>query len=1543
MSSSREDANDVAIIGMSGRFPGARSIDEFWANLRSGRECISRFTADDLAASGVDPAALSYPGYVNAGGVVEDIDLFDAAFFGFNAREAEITDPQQRLFLECSWEALEQAGYDPHRYNGPIGVYGGVGMSRYLFQILTNPELMAAVGQVQIVLGNDKDHLTTRVAYKLNLKGPAITVQTACSTSLVAVALAYQSLVDVQCDMALAGGVTIGLPQKAGYVYQPGGINSPDGYCRAFDAEALGTVGGNGVGVVLLKRYEDAIADRDAIHAVIRGAALNNDGSVKVGYTAPSIEGQAAAIATAQAIANTPPETITYIEAHGTGTPLGDPIEIAALTQVFRASTRRTGFCAIGSVKTNIGHLDCGAGVAGLIKAVLALKHRELPPSLHFKHPNPRIDFAGGPFYVNTTLKAWDPPSLPRRAGVSSFGIGGTNAHVVLEEAVQEPESTGLRTDALVTLSARSASALDAASRNLARHLQTTDSGIFDVAYTTAVGRRAFAFRRAVVASDAQSAIRSLSAAAPIAAASGPRKIAFLFPGQGVQYIQMGATLLRTEPVFREHVEECVERLRPLVGFGLDEVIYPSSAAAAAAAERLNETATTQPALFVIEYALARLLDTWGLRPQAMLGHSIGEYVAACLSGVFSLDDALALVVQRGALMQRMPGGAMLAVSLPELELLPLVGPALDVATINARSQTVLSGPFAAIVEVEAQLAAARIPCRRLTTSHAFHSRMMSGAAEALVDAVARVERRPPDRPFLSNVTGDWISPAFAMDPVYWARQLRQTVRFDDGLSRLVADPEWAIVEVGPGVTLSTLARQHPDRRHEQIVTATMPHARDARSDAVALLDAIGSLWQHGVDVNWDAFYSRERRRRVHLPTYPFERQRYWVEPRPAAAPAPDTAAELVRPAEMSRWLYQPAWQPVPARPSIPLSPGSRWLIFEDRSGLAPAVAEGLRALGQDVLTVAPGEEFARTEERRYQINPARAEDLKQLFAALEREGGLPPSIVHMEAVTHTEPAGLFDNGETVFASLLFVAQELGRVRTPQPTQLIIVSNGLHAIAATDHVAPGKALLLGPVRVVPQELPHVRCRSIDVALTYNGSSIDGVAKSLLAEFQCQPADPVMALRGGSRFAQTFRAAPEMANAGDPRLRRAGVYLVTGGFGGIGQALAMYLSRTVAARLVLVGRSTLPPREGWDSWLQTHDAADRTSRAIRQIRALEETGAEVLALQADVADEAAMRRVFESAVARFGALHGVIHCAGVAGGGMIQRKTTAAALQVMAPKLAGTRVLDSLTRQMDLELFVVCSSLSSVLGGFGQIDYCAANAFLDAFAAARARSARGRTVAIAWDTWREVGMAVETAVPHELAAVRQQHLAQGLSTEEGVRAFAAAVAGGAPNVMVSTIDLTARRQGHLGGPTSQTQAQPAPRPSISQTLAPHPRPELEIAFIAPRDEAEKKVAAIWQEMLGVAPIGVNDDFFALGGHSLLAVQVVSRLREAFDVDVPVHLLFDAPTVAELSRSLSPVSGDANPNVEMDRIVDFVEQLSDDEVRRMLGEAPPENPA
>lgn len=898
----RDPSQVIAIVGMAGRFPGAASVEEYWSNLCRGVESITFFSDRELVEAGVPAELRESPRYVPARSVLDDIESFDAELFGFSPREAEVMDPQLRIFLECAWEALERAGCDPERYGRPIGVYAGVSMNTYLLQyLLKNPAVLQSTSALQLRILNDKDFLTTWVSYRLGLRGPSMAVQTACSTSLVAVHVACQSLLSFECDAALAGGVAVAVPQRHGYLYEEGSIFSPDGHCRPFDAAAQGTVSGNGAGLVLLKRLEDALADGDPVHALIRGTAVNNDGSLKMGYLAPSTDSQAEAIAAAQSLADVSPETLGYIETHGTGTQLGDPIEVAALTRVFREGTDRRAFCALGSVKSNIGHLDQAAGVVGLIKAALAVEHGLIPPSLHFENPNPEIDFAESPFYVNTRLAEWHANGHPRRAGVSSFGVGGTNAHVVIEQPPPRSPSGLSRTRQLLLLSARTPAALDALTRNLGRWLgeaaaqePTSRPALADVAWTLQVGRRELEHRRALVCEGLEDAAAILCGTSSGRLRTGRREkerrsVAFLFPGQGSQYPDMGLELYRSEPVFRNEVDRCCELLAPRLGFDLRSVLYPGLTGSAPDPGRLAQTSIAQPALFVVEHALARLWMQWGIEPKAMIGHSLGEYVAACIAGVLTLEDALAAVSARGRLMQGLRRGSMLSVEMAEEELAPLLGERLSLAAVNGPRLCVVSGLEEEVESLRRSLEERGIEAHRLHTSHAFHSSLMDPVLAALTRELERIELRPPEIPFISSVTGTWITDGEATDPSYWARQLRQTVRFADGAATLLRDVDAALLEVGPGRTLSTFVRaQAGAGAAPRTVVTSLRHARDERSDLEHLLDALGRLWIAGTSVDWQGFYAGEERRREVLPTYPFDRKRYWID---RIEPAGETVA----------------------------------------------------------------------------------------------------------------------------------------------------------------------------------------------------------------------------------------------------------------------------------------------------------------------------------------------------------------------------------------------------------------------------------------------------------------------------------------------------------------------------------------------------------------------------------------------------------------------------------------------------------------------------
>ncbi|QDL10795.1 polyketide synthase [Brasilonema octagenarum UFV-E1] len=1933
------NGSEIAIIGMAGRFPGAKNVEEFWQNLQSGVESISFFSDEELLSSGIEKAVLSDPNYVKARAVLEDVELFDASFFGFNPREAEVSDPQQRLFLESAWQAIENAGYNSETYEKSIGVYAGTSINSYFFNLYSNQNLINSVDSFQLLIGSDKDFLTTRVSYKLNLTGPSYTVQTACSTSLVAVHLACQSLLNGECDMALAGGVSISASRKAGYFYKDGAIGSPDGHCRAFDAKAQGTVSGEGVGIVVLKRLEDALADGDSIHAVIKGSAINNDGSFKVSYTAPRIDTQAKVIRTAQVVAEVEPETITYIEAHGTGTSLGDPIEIAALTQAFRSSTEKKGFCAIGSVKTNIGHLDAAAGVTGLIKTVLALKHQKIPPSLHFEQPNPQIDFANSPFYVNTILSEWKTNGTPRRAGVSSFGIGGTNAHVILEEAPAIETSATSRPWQLLLLSAKTSTALETATTNLTTHLQQhPDLNLADVAYTQSVGRRAFDHRRMVVSQDINDAVKALSIIDPQRVFThyqqpSNRPVVFMFSGQGTQYVNMGRELYQSQPIFTQAVDNCCELLKPHLGLDLRHVLYPNEAQKDRATEQLQQTFVAQPALFSIEYALAQLWMAWGVHPETMIGHSIGEYVAATLAGVFSLEDALALVAKRGRLMQQLSTGEMLSVQLPEQEVQPLLGTEMSLAATNGPAYCVVSGPTGAIERLHQKLQEKGIGCRKLHTSHAFHSQMMEPILEPFSHSLQKVTLNPPKIPFVSNVSGTWITAAEATHPKYWVKHLRQTVRFSSGIAELIKTHERILLEIGPGRTLSTFAKQH--HVDDLVVLTSIRHPQEQHSDVAFLLNTLGRLWLFGVKVDWSGFYANEQRHHIPLPTYPFERQRYWIErqkqellgelqPRPTAtqlwkylveagkvqacasitsideqtylankqsldnlctayinlalsnngafsnsndqysleelferyhiipryqqllcrwldvlvqqghlqqkddlytnlvpcstdylnalveevkirwvdrphilnlvtecgenlpsvlcgeqeplglyfsaaektagsskpelfldtyfkaiirasmeqvvkllppdvnlrileigggqgivttelltvlppkqtkytftdvggwflnraqekfsaypfveyrfldiqkppteqgysnhsvdvvvavnvlhvtqnmgetlehvrsllAPggflllweitepqlefditdgllmnpvedkgrsrgnpflskeqwqqalqehgfvevavlsnteafehhvfvaqasasadfsAPTAFTTLVEPkdadqirqvsldkkSDIANWFYIPSWKrsmpPQPLKSAVETTQSDCWLVFVDECGLGETMVKRLANSGQDVITVKVGEQFSSQKELSYTINPRQRDDYDALLQELRAQGKVPKTIVHLWSVTqdsHAESAiESLDKAEALgFYSLLFLAQALGENNQTDSVEIGIVSNNMQEVTGSEVLCPEKALVLGPVKVIPQEYPNITCRSIDVVIPAKQSrQEDQLIEALQGELITQTSDQVIAYRGTHRWVQDFQ--PVRLEGGSfekTRLREQGLYLITGGLGGVGLALAEYLAQTVQAKLVLIGRSPFPDRDEWSQWLSTHDQHDSVSLKIQKLQALEALGAQIMVVSADVANLEQMSVVLKQVNHQFGQIHGVIHAAGVYGGGMIQLTTKEAAASALAPKVRGTRVLETVFKDTELDFFVMCSSLSSFQGTPGMMDYTAENAFLDAFAHYSASQNGTFTKSINWDRWNSIGMAAAVEARHK--EITGEDLTAGMTYEEGIEAFRRILHNSTvPQLIVSTQDFLTKIQ-----PKKSVKSLEEQLALVSRAKSTHKRPNLANAYVAPRNEVERTLVDIWQQLLGIELLGIHDNFFELGGDSLFATQLVSQLCKTFQIELPYKNFFDSPTVAELAEVIVQKLAQQTDDEALAQALADIEQLSEDEVLTIL---------
>jgi acyl transferase domain-containing protein len=1487
----QDGGSAIAIIGMAGRFPGARDVEAFWSNLRHGVHSITFFSDDELREAGVDPRLAADPSFVPAGGRIEDEDRFDAAFFGYTPREADVLDPQHRVFLETAWEALENAGYEPG--GGTVGVYAGSPANDYLSHLLARPDLVEALGAFQLSLANGRDYLATHAAHRLNLRGPAVNVHTACSTGLVAVHVACQALASGECDLALAGGVAIHVGQR-GYQHTPGGIASPDGYCRAFSADAAGLVGGDGVGIVVLKRLADAVADGDAIRAVIRGSAINNDGAQKVGFTAPSVEGQAAVIEEALGVADVDPETVGYVEAHGSGTALGDPVEVAALTQAF-GETRRTQFCALGSVKTNVGHLDAAAGATGLIKAALAVERGEIPPSLHYAGPNPEIDFASSPFFVNTELRPWPGDgAAPRRAGVSSFGIGGTNAHVVLEQAPAPVPSRPAREWQLLPVSARTPAALDAAAARLAAHLRAhPEQPLCDVAWTLQAGRKGFEHRRAVVARTGAEAADALDARTPDRVFGGTApgegsRVAFLFPGLGSHYPAMGKGLYAAEPVFRETVDRCAEILRPHLGLDLREILYPAGAEAENAAAKpaidlrallgragaapddpgagLNATRVAQPALFVTEYALAKLWMSWGVRPAAMVGHSLGEYVAATVAGVWSLEDALLLTAERARIVSQLPPGGMMGVNLPPDQVGEfLTGSSLDIGALNGPSITVFSGPVEELEAVQAVMEQRGIVWRRLPLQHAFHSRMMEPVAERVAELLRSVKLHAPKLPFASSVTGRWITAGQATDPAYWSRHLVSTVRFGEGVETLAAAGIRVLLETGPGHGLRMLASQLDVWGDEQpTVVASMRHAYEHQPDAAHVLGAAGRLWAAGVPVDWKAVHAHERLRRVPLPTYPFERRRHWID-RPAAGASPSRTSA-------GGLLHLPGWRRAPLAARTDAEP-SRWLVLADEGGIGGRLARRLRSRGHTVAVAEAGDYWGRVGDSVYTVRPGAAADLAALREALGAADALPSHVVQLWGIGPAEGEGFEQSQARGFASVAALATAFaGDVPDLRVT---VVTEGVQDLAGGEPVSPARAAVLGACAALPREHAGAVCRTVDVRLHPGGE--ERLADQLLAEVTAGAGDPEAALRGGARWVRSWEPAP--VSADDAGLRADGGYVFSGVLTSTGWSLVEHLTRTVGARVALVVDPALPERDAWDDFLANTSPHAPVAHTIAWLRAAEERGVAPLLLRAPVDDAAALRAALDRAREALGALHGIVHAPGLGAAAEYAtlvdagRRPIAPALAPIDRELAALRTA---TAGMELDFVLLQSSVVPAAGGSGMGLAAAAYALVDGWAQ-HVSAEGGPWTSAGWDRWRVDGEGDAAA-------------GEGILAAEGVRAFGRLAAmAGEPRVVVANRDPA----------TLGTKRESAPSRAAGDEAL-HPRPASSGDFHPPTTPAEERLAQVWSELFGIGEIGVRDDFFQLGGHSLLGMQLVSRVRSLFTVELPLAAIFEAPTIAGLAE-------------------------------------------
>lgn len=1467
------NAGRIAIIGMACRLPGIGNVDALWQALIEGHDTARPIDEATLRDRHVAETDLRDPHYVRSTRSLEGIEDFDAAFFGITPRAASFMDPQQRVFLECCHETLESAGYPGGDEARAIGVFAGSAFSTYMLHHILPGRRGEALNETLLehAHGNDKDYLTTLVSYRLNLVGPSISVNTACSSALVAVVEACKALLGHDCDMALAGGVRLDLPAGVGYRHRKGGILSPDGLCRPFDVAANGTAFADGAGVVLLKRYDDALADGDHVYATIDGYASNNDGSAKAGYTAPGPRGQEQVLREALAFAGVAPEAIGFIEAHGTGTPVGDPIEFSALAKVYPPSATGRPYCAVGSAKANFGHLNTAAGIVGLMKATLAVYHGVLPRQIHLTREHPALGIEGSAFHIPRDTVSWPADGRERRAGVSSFGIGGSNAHVILGQP-RARAATPASGPVLLVLSAGSEAALDHQARQLAAHVRAhPEQSMADVAFTLQQGRRAHAFRAALVAVDRAEAVGQLEQGIGGASRTAVApKVIWLFPGQGSQVAGMARTLYASEPSFRDEVDRC---LLALAGQPTENDVR--AALFDEAAPRANETEVAQPALFIMTYALSQVCRQRGWTPDAMLGHSLGEYVAACIAGVMSITDAVRLVALRGRLTQAQAPGSMLAVAAPASAMQDHLHGDVVLAAINGSESVVLAGPTDVLEALAARLDQDGVATRSLMTSHAFHSPSMSDAAAGLRTALATISLSPPRHRYVSNLTGNWIEDAQATDPDYWVRHMLGTVRFAEGLATASAGQPVVFLEVGPGRALSQLVRRQL-RSGDRVVTLLDPaHVGDERR----MLVATGQLWCAGLHVRWP---SSKGLGRVPLPTYAFERERHWLDPTGEPAVPKDRSATRN---PIQAWFYAPSWKLL-RRPQPPATPNERVLVFGAGHG---GVAEAWRVAGHDVRHIAPT-----------MIDVDAPADFIALFDRLRANAWLPRRVVFAWQAEGMAPA-------TALVGLLHLAQALSPQVLDAAPALDVLSADAFRVDGSEKLVPEAAMLAGAARVVADELHFIEVGVID---------IDTSTTLPWATLTQVPTDQarVMALRRGGLWAELCEPV-SLSSEEDTQICDGGNYLVTGGLGGIGKAVTRWLARTPGIRIALFGRRGLPERTAWPALIAASDTPATLREDIAFMQEIEAMGAQIEAFAVDMGDRASVVAGMASTQRRFGRVDGVFHLAGLPGRGLLGEKDAATIRRTLAPKIDGVHHLRDAMASAPPAFVLLFSSLSAVVGGIKQFDYAAANAHLDAFAQDAVTDTATRWLSIGWDAWR-TGMAEDADVPEHLRALKALALEQAMSVDEGLDALERMLRSrGLAHIVVSTRDIASRQ---IASRRDIGRDEPSASAPASRR-----RPAQGVAYAAPRTSTESALATLWADALGYGDIGRHDNFFELGGDSLLATRVVASINARLEVDLGVRDFLESRHIEDLAGLVDAVSRTAvaspiNPDTEHEQV-------------------------
>lgn len=1487
-------SQDIAVVGMACRFPKANTIAEYWDNLCNGKDCLTRFSESELDETNREH--FENKKFVPVRGILSEVNQFDAHFFGFNPIDASITDPQQRLFLECAWEALEYSGNIPSKSSSKlISVFAGMADTSYLHEnLLKNDWFCQNYDRFQARIATSGGMLSTQVSYRLNLTGNSININTACSTGLVAVAQACRDLSSGSSDIALAGAVSILVPQIGGYFYQKDSIESSDGQCRPFSLDSNGTVFSNGVGVVVLKRLADAIADNDTIYAVVKGYGINNDGSNKLSYTAPSVPGQEGCIKTALNDANISPNDIGFIEAHGTGTALGDVIEVAALKSAYITQTQRQEPCVLGSVKGNIGHTDIAAGIAGFIKTTLCLYHQKIPPTRNFQSAHPSLNLSETTFYVNNQLIDWETNINKRYAAVSALGVGGTNAHVILEQYSQSPASIFNDNQQLFIFSAKTQVALQQQETQFISYLAHDNvNSLADIAYTLQTGREDFEWRSFVIGKSRQEIITHLKEKHAVDNATlseDHASIVFMFPGQGTQYYAMAEHLYREIPYFTAIVDECSQLAESHLNMSIVSLLFGSNH------ERINETLYAQLVLFIIEYALAKLLLYYGVAPSALIGHSSGEYVAACLAGVFSLEDAIFLVYQRGQLMSTLPKGGMLSVSCSKEEFfdykkdLPI-----ELSIENMPRNCIVSGTLEAITAFQEQLSENNVTYQKLNVNHAFHNQVMKLIEKPFKQLFEKIKLSAPKIPIISNVSGTVLTKEQAVDPEYWYQHLRQMVQFRKGIETLLVEKKSAFVEVGPGHTLTTFTKNIARKNNNTIYTThVLPNQKKSTTDLHQLFTALGVLWQVGSKINWSAFHGEHQPKHIALPTYPFQKQTYWVEP--------NAIDRLVINKSQKQLFFQPSWLRHDPYSREILNPSAikqhPWIIFTDQTGLANTLFNILKQHTDQIIIVEQGEDYQEINSFHYVINPAKKSHYMGLFTQLDNVLYKEPIILHCFSCIKDNERYLttpdIDNQLSLgFYSLFYLSQAYTeKIREDAPIKCAVITMGSQKVFDNDCVSPVNATLSGSHRVINQEHPSLKLELIDISSQEIAEQFTNLSMTIInhcANSQWQKYNSVLALRHGYHWQYTNEIVELSKDIN--RLKDNGVYVLTGGMGGVALEICEAISKSIAnPTLILISRTPTPPQSEWENINQ--NTSHPFYKKIHRLLSLQKLGCHLRICEADVGIFSSIEPVINTIIDEFGVINGLIHAAGVPGKGLIQLKEKKMAQAVLVPKIHGTYYLARLLKERSLDFVVLFSSISSLIGEIGQIDYSGANACLDAFAVSELFNA-SHTVSINWNTWKDVGMTVTSDGSYDVLFFDRGN---DITPADGQEIFLKIMRNNYHQLIVSNMNLVEFSQNS----NLQHSIKHIAQPQKTQRDLLH----IKSSYLSPRNSIEKTLVTLWQEKLGIDSIGIRDDFFDLGGHSLKALELIDAINKKIHCNLIIQDLYESKTISELSLRIKP---------------------------------------